>query len=395
MFFESLLNARNLDLFDVSTMGTLFLVVAWLASVLTFVYSMIIVFQTFFGKFQPDRLDKPSREASFKMLMAPSILAVFVVGIFFFPNIIGNYLLRPAMAAVYPSLTGIESLMPQISAWHGFNPALWMTIGVVVLGIILYRFLRYWRGIYTIAPLKWNLDAAFNANLGLLEKGSHFFTRLYMKGYLRDYLVYIFLFFIVAVGGALLYTGSFSIDFSNDAPITANEYLIVLAMAGAGISILFAKSRMTATILNGVLGYSIAFFFVVFRAPDLALTQAIVETVTTALFLLCFYFLPEWKKESSPLRTKVLNGLIAFSVGTIVIILALAVQGNKMFESISVYFEDSYRLAGGRNIVNTILGDFRAFDTMLEVVVLFIAGIGVYTLIKLKTRKEGQDFEDK
>ena len=131
-----------------------------------------------------------------------------------------------------------------------------------------------------------------------------------------------------------------------------------------------------------------------FRAPDLALTQAVVETVTTALFLLAFYFLPEWKKEDSPLRTKVLNGLIAISVGTIVTVLALTVQGNKMFESISSYFEDSYNLAGGKNIVNTILGDFRAFDTMLEVVVLFIAGIGVYTLIKLKVKKEGQDFED-
>lgn len=395
MFFESLLNARNLELFDVGTLGTLFLVVAWLASVLTFVYSMIIVFQTFLGKFQPDRIEKPSREASFGMLVAPSILALFVVGIFFFPNIIGDYILRPAMSAIYPTLPDVGSLMPRIIPWHGFtSPALWMTVGVVVLGIILYRTFRYWRGIYTLAPLKWNLDAAFNGNLILLEKGSHFFTRLYMKGYLKDYLVYIFSFFIVMVGGAILYTGSYSFDFSNDAAITMNEYLIVLAMAVAGISMLFAKSRMTAIILNGVLGYSIAFFFVVFRAPDLALTQAIVETVTTALFLLCFYFLPDWKKESSPKGTKVLNGLIAISVGTVVTVLALAVQGNKMFESISVYFEDAYRLAGGTNIVNTILGDFRAFDTMLEVVVLFIAGIGVFTLITLKVRKGERDIED-
>lgn len=395
MFFESLLNARNLELFTVGTLGTLFLVVAWLASVLTFVYSMIIVFQTFLGKFQPDRIEKPSREASFGMLVAPSILALFVVGIFFFPNIIGDYILRPAMSAIYPTLPDVGSLMPRIIPWHGFtSPALWMTVGVVVLGIILYRTFRYWRGIYTLAPLKWNLDAAFNGNLILLEKGSHFFTRLYMKGYLKDYLVYIFSFFIVMVGGAILYTGSYSFDFSNDAAITMNEYLIVLAMAVAGISMLFAKSRMTAIILNGVLGYSIAFFFVVFRAPDLALTQAIVETVTTALFLLCFYFLPDWKKESSPKGTKVLNGLIAISVGTVVTVLALAVQGNKMFESISVYFEDAYRLAGGTNIVNTILGDFRAFDTMLEVVVLFIAGIGVFTLITLKVRKGERDIED-
>ncbi|MDN4606373.1 Na+/H+ antiporter subunit A [Sporosarcina highlanderae] len=394
MFFEALLNARNLEVFTTNSIGTLVLVAAWIASVFTFVYSMIIVFQTFFGEFHQERVEKPINEASKGMLIAPSILATLVIVIFFFPNVVGNYLLRPAMIAIYPTFAGAERLTPHIKAWHGFNPALWMTIGVVVLGTILYRFMRYWRGIYTIAPLKWNLDTAFNAGLTWLENGSHFLTRLYMKGYLKDYLVYIFVFFIIAVGGSILFTGSYSFDFSDDSSIAINEFLIVLAMAGAGLAMIFVKSRMTAIILNGVLGYSIALLFVVFRAPDLALTQTIVETVTTALFLLCFYFLPEWKKERSGKKTKIFNGIIAISAGIVVTVLGLAVQGNKMFESISVYFEDSYRLAGGKNIVNTILGDFRAFDTMLEVVVLFIAGIGVFTLIKLKSKKEEQDIED-
>ncbi len=94
-------------------------VVAWIASVLTFVYSMIIVFQTFLGKHQPDRLDRKAFEAPVGMLIAPSILALFVVGIFFFPNVVGNYLLRPAMAAVYPPFEGAEGLVPHICglAW--------------------------------------------------------------------------------------------------------------------------------------------------------------------------------------------------------------------------------------------------------------------------------------
>ena len=185
------------------------------------------------------------------------------------------------------------------------------------------------------------------------------------------------------------------LDLSDDAPISLNEYIFVFVMMAAGIAILFAKSRTIAILLNGVLGYSIAILFVVFRAPDLALTQIIVETVTTALFLLCFYFLPEWDKEKSSRPSKVFNGIIAVSVGTLVTIIALSVQGNKLFESVSTFYENAYELAGGKNIVNTILGDFRAFDTMLEAVVLFIAGIGVFTLIKLKARKGGQDIEDK
>ena len=101
-----LLNVRNLDIFSMGTWGTLFPVIAWIASVFTFVYVMIIVFQTFFGKHQPDRLDRKAHEAPIGMLIAPSILAVLVVGIFFFPNVIGNYLIRPAMAAVYPPFAG-------------------------------------------------------------------------------------------------------------------------------------------------------------------------------------------------------------------------------------------------------------------------------------------------
>lgn len=395
MFFESVLNVRNLDIFAMGPlMGSLLPVVAWIASVLTFVYSMIIVFQTFLGKHQPDRLDRKAFEAPVGMLIAPSILALFVVGIFFFPNVVGKYLLKPAMASVLPPFEGAEGLVPHITAWHGFNGAIMMTIGVIVVGALLYFFLRYWRGVYSLAPMRWNLDSMYNGLLTQAEKASSFLTRTYMTGYLRDYLAYIFVFFILTVGGGLLWTGGFSIDFSNDAPITVSEYIIIFVMMGASIAIIFVKSRMTAILLNGVLGYSIAILFVVFRAPDLALTQIIVETVTTALFLLCFYFLPEWSKEKSTRSLKVFKGIIAISVGTVVTVLALVVQGNKMFESISVYFEDAYELAGGKNIVNTILGDFRAFDTMLEVVVLFIAGIGVFTLIKLKAGKGDEDVED-
>ena len=86
MFFDSLLIVRNLDLFAMGTWGTLFPVIAWIASVFTFVYSLIIVFQTFFGEHQPDRLDRQAHEAPVGMLIAPSILAILVVGDFLFPK---------------------------------------------------------------------------------------------------------------------------------------------------------------------------------------------------------------------------------------------------------------------------------------------------------------------
>ena len=166
-------------------------------------------------------------------------------------------------------------------------------------------------------------------------------------------------------------------------------------MMCSSVAILFAKSRITAIILNGVLGYSIAILFVVFRAPDLALTQIIVETVTTVLFLLCFYYLPEWKAEHKSISMRVRNAIIAVISGTAVTVVALLVQGHSMHPTISIYYETASRIAGGLNVVNTILGDFRAFDTMLEVLVLFIAGLGVYSLVKLRRKKGVNHPEEK
>ena len=207
--------------------------------------------------------------------------------------------------------------------------------------------------------------------------------------------MYIYIAFVALIAGYFLFSEAFTWDPSKDSPVESFELILVFVMLFAAIMIPFAKGRITTVLLNGVLGYGVAFFFVVFRAPDLALTQLVVESVTTALFLICFKFLPDLRLEKRKASTEVSRWLLSIFVGATVTLIGLAVMNYDKFTNISSYFEDSYELAGGKNIVNTILGDFRAFDTMLEVVVLFIAGLGVYTLIKLKTRKGGVDVEDK
>lgn len=387
MFFTAVLNIKQLDIFSLSTWGAFFPAVAWAASVFTFVYCMIIVFKAFFGSYEQTELGEEAQEAPVGMLIAPVILAILIVGIFLFPNALGHYLLHPAMTGIFPSLIATGDAVHVISAWHGFNAELLMTAGVVAAGAFLYLFLRYWRGVYKLFPERWTFDALYHHALLQVEERASFLTNAYMTGSLRHYFVYIYLFFIAAVGGALLLAGALSFDISDVSPIAVYEWMIVFVMMAAGIAMLFAKSRLTGILLNGVLGFAIAFLFVIFRAPDLALTQLVVETVTTALFLLCFYYLPEWRREMPAQKTNIFNLIIASGVGAIFILIGLSVQSGKLFQTISVYFENAYDLAGGRNIVNAILGDFRAFDTMLEVIVLFIAGIGVYTLTKLKAGK--------
>ncbi|MGJ9459071.1 Na+/H+ antiporter subunit A [Oceanobacillus sp. CF4.6] len=393
MFFTAVLTIGEAGIFSLDTWGTLIPIIAWVASIFTFVYSMIIVFKTFFGPYQEEKLEHSAKEPPIGMLIAPGILGLFIVGIFFFPNLLGDYLLAPAMTSIFPTFAEGD-LGVHISAWHGFGMELWMTMGVVIFGILLYKSRKKWMVVYRMLPEKWSFNSLYSYLLVQLEEGSTAITNTYMTGYLRDYMVYIYLFFVIAIGGTLYYTGAYQFDISGNAPISEFEWILVLVMIIAGISILFAKSRLTAILLNSILGYGVAAFFVLFRAPDLALTQTVVETVTTVLFLVAYYFLPDWKKEDAPRRSRNVNLIISISVGAVFTVVALAVQNGKLFESISSYFEDSYELAGGNNIVNAILGDFRALDTMLEVVVLLIAGIGVFTFIKLRAKKEDESIED-
>ena len=395
MFFIATLEIANLSIFNLDSLGLLFPIVAWIASIFTFVYCVIVVTKTFFGKLRPERLEKAPHEAPVGMLISPFILVTLVVGIFFFPNILGKYILQPAMSSIYPMFPSAAELTPKIKAWHGFEVELYMTVGVVIVGTVMYRSLKKWRPVYQLLPQKYSFNAYFDRFIHGGEQISERITKRYMNGSFTAYMGYIYVIFVALIAGYFVVSDAFTYSFSNSSPIEYYEFILVVVMIFAAVAILFAKSRVTAVLLNGVLGYSVAFFFVIFRAPDLALTQLVVESVTTALFLLCFKFLPNIRPEMTSTKRKVSKGFISILVGATVTFIGLAVLNYEKFDTISTYFEDAYNLAGGKNIVNTILGDFRAFDTMLEVVVLFIAGLGVYALIKLKAKEEDADVENK
>src|SRR5690625_4322577 len=129
MFFTAMLNVKEFNLFSVQTVAGLFPFIAWIASVFTFIYSMMIVFQTFFGDYK-EQPTAHAKEPPFGMLVAPITLAVLVILIFFFPNSLSNYILKPALTSIYTDhpLGNIGV----ISLWHGFNTELMMTIGIII-----------------------------------------------------------------------------------------------------------------------------------------------------------------------------------------------------------------------------------------------------------------------
>lgn len=392
MFFTAMLNASEMSIFNMEFVGTALPIVAWIASVFTFVYCMILVFKTFSGRHRPEKIEKKAHEAPIGMLIPPIILAVLVVGFFFFPNLLTKHLIEPSVTAIVPSLGSFEI---EVYAWHGFNTELFMTIGVVIAGIFLYSTIRKWYRVYSYYPQSLTLNSLYNFGLDMMEQTSHRITNRYMTGSIRHYLLYIFSIMILLVGGAAWLLNGVSFNAAHNAPISLYEVSLVVAIIVCALTVLLSKSRMTSVVAVGALGYLVAFFFVLFRAPDLALTQLVVETVTTVLFLLCFYHLPQLRKKKMPLRFNVVNAVISIGVGVVVTLVALSANGMRPFESISSFYENSYELAGAKNIVNAILVDFRGFDTMLEISVLCIAGLGVYSLIKLRSPGRNKNEEAK
>ncbi|WP_338527346.1 Na+/H+ antiporter subunit A [Bacillus sp. MAG717A] len=390
LFFTSMRRISDISFTDVSTWGAIFPTLAWLASVFTFIYSMMLLFKTFRGRLNIDQLEKKPHEAPIGMLIPPIILAALVVTFFFFPNILAYSVIEPAIAAIIPEAIETGSRFSvKIKAWHGFQPELYMTIGVVVLGTIGYLTLSKWRPMYNIFKEKWSFNALYDRSLIGLEKGSYRLTNSYMTGFLRDYLVYVFGFMIIVIGGVMFYQQAFSFQTDQAASIGTYEVILSLVMVAATIATVFASSRLTAIIALGVMGYTLSLFFVIFRAPDLALTQLIIETISVALFLLCFYHLPKLSLKQKTRRFKMTNFIISLGVGVVVTCLAFASTSQQSIDTISTYFiENSYKLAGGDNIVNVILVDFRGFDTLFEITVLAIAALGIYGLLKTQAKRK-------
>ncbi|WP_342614758.1 Na+/H+ antiporter subunit A [Peribacillus frigoritolerans] len=385
MFLASMVNVLELNIFNMETWGVLFPVAAWVASVFTFIYSMIVVLKPFTGKLQLQLLDKRPHEAPVGMLISPIILASLVIVFGIFPNLLSSRIIEPAVASIQPSLAGPD-FQVHIAFWHGFKPEVWMTVGIIAFGILLYKTLPKWQKITGLIPERISLNALYDNGVRGLDRSASSVMKFLMTGYIRTYLLSIFLFFILSLGFTLYWKDAFKLDTGNFARIGLYELILAAIIVIGSIAILFARSRLTSIIILGAVGYTISLFFVLLRAPDLALTQLVIETISVSLFLLCFFHLPLMASRKEERMTfKLNNALISIGVGVIVTLIALSAHSNKLFDSISNYYlENAYKEAGGKNVVNVILVDFRGLDTMFEITVLSIAALGIFAMIKLR-----------
>jgi multicomponent Na+:H+ antiporter subunit A len=323
-----------------------------------------------------------------RMWMPPLLLGIAGLALGLFPMLIDGGIIRPALLSIAPSAPEFH-----LKLWHGFNLVLALSAVTVVAGLLLYFILRpasrhiEWMGKLEFTSPKsiaLFLNRQFNRFAGL-------WTRIFQNGYLRIY-VLIILSFLTTLLAYKSYTQvTFYVDLGRVSPLTSAELVVMLILIMAVLYVVYTPSRLAAVAAMGVIGYCICLIFVFYSAPDLAMTQFAIDTLTVILFILVLYRLPKYVTYASWL-IRLRDALLALFFGSLITVLALEVLNEPTSKETTRFFaENAYKLAKGKNIVNVILVDFRGIDTMVEITVLTISALGVFALLKLQLNKYDQE----
>jgi multicomponent Na+:H+ antiporter subunit A len=325
---------------------------------------------------------KRPHEAPPSIWLGPALLAGAGLAFGLLPALV-EAIVGPATSAI---LGRPESV--HLALWHGLNLPLGLSVVSVIAGLSLYRawdLLRRSTGwlehVFGWGPSRW---------YAVILEGTYTFarslTRLLQSGYLRLYLQIIIVTAVGLVGSTLVSHGGMPVALVW-ADVRFYEVGLAVLMLLAAAMAVRAPGRLTTVAALSVVGYGVSLFYIIYGAPDLAMTQIMVETLTVILFVLVFYHLPRFSRLSS-VSTRARDGIIALTTGGLISLLVLAVTAEPTDTAIAQYYaEQSQPLAHGRNIVNVILVDFRGFDTLGEITVLSVAAIGVYALLKLRPSK--------
>ncbi|WP_087206927.1 hydrogen gas-evolving membrane-bound hydrogenase subunit E [Yoonia vestfoldensis] len=351
------------------------------ASALMFAIAGIVGFRPFFSKAGTPL--QGITEAKWPMLLGPVLLAL--LGTFFglFPALLATYLVNPTVAAIL----GVPGQAKILQLWAGFNLPLLLSVLTFVLGYLIYAFATPLRAFLTrLGDRSPSFDKGWDRLLAGVLAGAKWQTRVIQTGQLRFYTMVTFITTLVALAGTMILRPAVILPLDLSA-IGVTDWLVFgLVFVGTVLTIV-TQSRITAIAGLGTVGIGIALIFVLYSAPDVAITQLLVETLVVVLFAAAALRLPALGAE--PLRTRWLDALVAGGLGVTVTLILLMVTTGPIDRSLTDFFEaSSYPDAYGQNIVNVILVDFRALDTFGEIAVVLVAAIGIFALLRSKPGKD-------
>ncbi|WP_262268894.1 monovalent cation/H+ antiporter subunit A [Microvirga yunnanensis] len=364
---------------------------AMLFSAFSVAYSLRFIHGVFFGP-PPVDLPRTPHEPPHWMRFPVEflVLACLLVGI------LPAMTIKPFLATAVRAVLGPDTPYYSLAVWHGFNEPLLMSLIALTGGVILYWLLQGYlaKGIDG-APLLRRLKGQriFERVLVTLSwKWARSLERVFGTQRLQPQLRLLVGFAVLAALWPL-YRQGFE---TGSHPGTAFDpaFLLLWIVGGAcaiGAAYLAKFHRLAAMVLLGGAGLVTCITFVWFSAPDLAITQLLVEIVTTVLILLGLRWLPQrfeaaGEALSMGVRARLRRArdlMLAVAAGTGMTLVVYAMLTRPLPDTVSRYFvENAYAGGGGRNIVNVILVDFRGFDTFGEIVVLAVVAVTVFSLLR-------------
>lgn len=320
-------------------------------------------------------------EAPLALLAGPVILASLGLVFGLAPGMVEQGIVAAAAQAV----NGGTPVDAYLSLWHGLNWPLAITLFSLLLGYWLFR---RWdevraRLAWVDVASRYGPERGYEKFMDGIVSISAWQTRILQNGYLRYYTIS-----IVLTTAALVFFSAWAKEIPWNVPEFQNlqlfEWTILAVMSASAIMAVFSQSRLGSVAALGSFGFSVALVFVIFSAADVGITQILVETLTVILLVLVLFRLPMYLGLSNN-WVKLRDGLVALAGGLMVTLLLLWTLAGREFDSIAWYFiEESVPSGYGRNIVNVILVDFRALDTIGEIFVLALAAVGVYAMIRFR-----------
>ncbi|ADC71263.1 NADH/Ubiquinone/plastoquinone (complex I) [Thioalkalivibrio sp. K90mix] len=371
LMLESVLEAPGL-------VGILTLL-AVLTAILGVAVAAIVGIRPWFGA-RVETPKTPHHEAPPAMLAGPVVLAslglIFGLG----PGLADDGLVNAAAASVQGA-----PVDGYLALWHGINWPLAISAFSLVAGGLLY-----WRWEQARRALDWvDRAAEYGPEKGYFKMMdglvwiSEWQTRVLQNGYLRYYVIVI----VAMTAGLVGVTAQLfnvSVGTAHFERLQIHEMAIIAILVASMLFAVLTRSRLGAVAALGSLGFTVALVYVLYSAADVGITQVLVETLTVILLVLVLFRLPGFLNLSST-ALRLRDAGIALVTGGMITLLMLSTMDARLFDSISQYFiEESEPSGYGRNIVNVVLVDFRALDTLGEIFVLALAAIGVYAMIRFR-----------
>ncbi|MFM2450892.1 MAG: multicomponent antiporter subunit [Pseudomonadota bacterium] len=364
---------------------------ATLAAAFSVAYSLRFIHDVFFNG-DPVGLPRTPHEPPRFMRVPVEFLVLLCLAVGLMPAfVVGDLLAVSAKAAL---LGPVPGALPEytLALWHGLNLPLAMSAVALVAGTLLYFGLqkrvnlhrlekvpaapRHGGRDFFLAALARGVTQAVRTTLGL------------QSGQLQRYLAVLVTLAVLA--GVWPFVNAFLNNMPQAGPTVPDQDVSLafaavwgIGMAATLATVYFYRQRLLALLLLGAVGLVVSLTFVYFSAPDLALTQLLVEVATIILMMLALHWLPE--ESPKPLddtrARRVRDGVLALAAGTGVAALVYMVLGRP-FESIAPYYlANTATQGGGANAVNVIIVDFRGFDTMGEITVMGIAALIIHALL--------------